>query len=129
MQLMLNLRPHPPCRPGIDRRRFLVTSLAGAIVAPLAGEAQRRQEVRRIGYLHADLGGLPVGFYEILRDGLRDFGYLEGRNLIIEHRFGDSLARLDELAAELVRLNVEVIVTPGAATDKRRRDRPPSRCP
>jgi putative ABC transport system substrate-binding protein len=95
--------------------RFIVTLALGLLTTPLAAEAQRPPEVRRIGYLHADLGGLPIGFYESLRDGLRDLGYLEGRNLVIERRSGDSLARLPELAAELVRLNVELLVTPGAA--------------
>jgi putative ABC transport system substrate-binding protein len=87
-----------------------------SLIAPLTAEGQRPPEVRRIGYLHADLGGLPAGFYEILRDGLRDLGYVEGRSLVIEYRSGNTLARLDELAAELVRLKVEVIVAPGAAT-------------
>jgi putative ABC transport system substrate-binding protein len=80
-------------------------------VAAIAG-AQRPAEVRRIGYLQ---GGISPAFYEILRQGLRDLGYVEGRNLVIEYRSGDGPARLAELAAELVRLNVEVIVTPGTA--------------
>jgi putative ABC transport system substrate-binding protein len=72
--------------------------------------------VRRIGYVHADLGGLPAGFYQVLREGLRDLGYVEGRNLVIEYRSGDNLARLNELAAELVGLKVETLVVAGAAT-------------
>jgi putative tryptophan/tyrosine transport system substrate-binding protein len=97
---------------------LLCVSVAFALclAAPLVLDAQRPPEVRRIGYLHADLGGLPSGFYEVLREGLRELGYVEGRNLIIEYRSSDDRARLAELAAELVRLNVEVIVTPGAAT-------------
>jgi len=54
------------------------------ILAPLAAEAQRPSEVRRIGYLQAGVSGLPSSFYEILREGLRDLGYVEGRNIIIE---------------------------------------------
>jgi putative ABC transport system substrate-binding protein len=100
----------------MDRRRFLLTSLAGALAAPIAAGAQRPPQVRRIGYLQADVSGFPGAFYEVLRTGLRGLGYVEGRNVVIEHRLGGSPARLDELAAELVRLNVEVIVTPGAAT-------------
>jgi putative ABC transport system substrate-binding protein len=88
----------------------------GLNLAPVATEAQRPPEVRRIGYLQADIGGLPSGFYEVLREGLRDLGYVEGRNLVIEYRAADNRVRLAELAAELVRLKVEVIVTPGAAT-------------
>jgi putative tryptophan/tyrosine transport system substrate-binding protein len=94
---------------------LLVTLTLTILVVPLGAAAQQPPEMRRIGYLHADLGGLPGGFYEILRDSLRDLGYREGENLVIEHRSGDSLARLPELAAELVRLNVEVLVTPGGA--------------
>jgi putative ABC transport system substrate-binding protein len=84
-------------------------------LVPLAGDAQRPSAVRRIGYLQADTG-LSTSFYEVLRHGLRDFGYVEGRNLVIEYRSGEDQARLAQLAAELVRLNVEVIVTPGPAT-------------
>jgi len=86
------------------------------VLAPLAAEAQRPSEVRRIGYLQAGVSGLPSSFYEILREGLRDLGYVEGRNIIIEYRAGEDRLRGAELVAELVRLNVEVIVTPGAAT-------------
>ena len=68
--------------------------------------------MRRVGYLQ---GGISPAFYENLRHGLRDLGYLEGRNLLIEDRSGESQDRLAELAAELIRLNVEVIVTPGTA--------------
>ena len=91
------------------------------ILAPLAAEAQRPSEVRRIGYLQAGVSGLPPSFYEILREGLRDLGYVEGRNIIIEYRSGEDRLRVAELAAELVRLNVEVIVTPGAATSAAKR--------
>jgi len=93
-----------------------LTVTLALLAAPLAGDAQRSPEVRRIGYLQAGISGLPLSFYEVLRQGLRDLGYVEGRNLVIEYRSGDSRARLDELAAELVQLKVEVIVTPGAAT-------------
>src|SRR5262245_28711231 len=83
----------------MTRRAFLWGFLFTMLAMPLSVEAQRLPEVRRIGYLHADLGGLPPGFYEILRDGLSELGHVEGRNLVIEHRLGDSRARLDELAA------------------------------
>src|SRR5262245_43496014 len=77
-----------------------------------ASGAQRPPEVRRIGYLQA---GTPPAFYEVLRQSLRDLGYTEGGDLVIDYRSGEGQARLAELAAELVRLNVEVIVTPGTA--------------
>jgi putative ABC transport system substrate-binding protein len=86
----------------------------GLLAGPLAVEAQRPQELRRIGYLHPGIGRLP-GFYEVLREGLRGLGWVEGRNIVIEYRSGDE-PRLAELATDLVRHNVEVIVTPGVAT-------------
>jgi ABC-type uncharacterized transport system substrate-binding protein len=98
-----------------------VVLAVGIAVAPLAAEAQRPPEVRRIGYLQGDVSGLSSAFYDILREGLRDLGYVEGRNLVIEYRSGEDRARLAELAAELVRLKVEVIVTPGAAASPARR--------
>jgi putative tryptophan/tyrosine transport system substrate-binding protein len=95
--------------------RLVAVSLALALLGtPPTAEAQRPPEVRRIGYLQAGTGGLS-GFHEILREGLGHLGYVEGRNLVIEHRSGDGEARLAELAAELVRLKVELIVTPGTA--------------
>ena len=106
----------------IDRRtvlRGLVGSALAGAMAPRTARAQRPPAMRRIGYLQAD-GGTPGGFYEVLRDGLRELGYREGRNLIVERRSGD-LARLPSLAAELVRLNVELIVTLGPAAAAARR--------
>jgi putative ABC transport system substrate-binding protein len=82
----------------------------------LTAEAQRPPEMRRIGYLGAGGDRQPARFPETLREALRELGHVEGRNLIIEYRSGDNRARLDELAAELVRLKVEIIVVPGAAT-------------
>ena len=97
--------------------RFMAVALAFVLLGVLAtAEAQRPSEVRRIAYLHANLGGLPSGFYEVLRDGLRDLGYVEGRNLIIEYRSGDNHARLNELAAELAGLRLETLVVAGAGT-------------
>jgi putative ABC transport system substrate-binding protein len=97
--------------------RFPAAALALVLLgASVTAEAERPPQVRRIGYVHADLGGLPAGFYQVLREGLRDLGYVEGRNLVIEYRSGDNLARLNELAAELVGLKVETLVVAGAAT-------------
>jgi putative ABC transport system substrate-binding protein len=86
--------------------------MLGAVAVPLTAEAQRPPEVRRIGFLQ---GGISSAFYETLRHSLRDLGYLEGRNLLIEYRSGENQDLLAELAAELIRLNVEVLVTPGTA--------------
>jgi putative tryptophan/tyrosine transport system substrate-binding protein len=99
---------HPPYRPGIDRRRFLVTSLAGALAAPLAAEAQQARKIPRIGYL-AVAPNPPLE--DAFRRGLRDWGYVEGQNLLTEYRFAEGIFdRLPGLAAELVGLRVDVIV-------------------
>jgi putative ABC transport system substrate-binding protein len=94
---------------GIDRRRFLLTSLAGALAAPLAAEAQQAGTFSRIGYLSSHS---PETFrIEAFRQGLRELGLIEGRNLTIAYRSADGkFDRLPELAAELVRLKVDVIV-------------------
>jgi putative ABC transport system substrate-binding protein len=92
----------------MDRRRFLLTSLAGALAAPLGAGAQAGK-VYRIGYLSegADQSS------PLLDESLRELGYLEGRNLVVERRFAAfKYDRLPDLAAELVRLKPDVIVTP-----------------
>ena len=80
------------------------------LVVPLATAAQPAGKVWRIGYLTSTSGRSP----ETFRQGLRDFGYMEGQNILIEHRAGKGVFEsLPGLAAELVRLPVDVIVTNG----------------
>jgi putative ABC transport system substrate-binding protein len=91
------------------KRRELIALLGAAGAWPLAGQAQQAQRLARIGYL-----GLTSAnqFSDAFRAGLRDLGYAEGRNLRIDFRFADGHEdRLPGLAAELVALNVDVIVT------------------
>jgi putative tryptophan/tyrosine transport system substrate-binding protein len=94
----------------VQRRDFLVA--AGALLAaPLVAEAQQAAKVTRIGYLSHNLAASPH-LPEAFRQGLRDLGYVEGRNLVIEYRDAEGKAeRLPALAAELVALKVDVIVT------------------
>jgi hypothetical protein len=66
----------------MDRRRFLLTSLASAFAAPLAGEAQQADKIARIGYLSLDLA-TSANLREAFLQGLRDLGYVEGRNVAI----------------------------------------------
>jgi ABC-type uncharacterized transport system substrate-binding protein len=106
----------------VDRRRFLLTSLAGALVAPLAVEAQPMGKVYRIGVLTG--GSLSSArLLAPLTGALRELGYVEGQNLVIEGRYAEGRAEsLPNLASELVRLRVDVIVTfttPATAAAKR----------
>jgi ABC-type uncharacterized transport system substrate-binding protein len=97
----------------MDRRRFLLSTLAGALAAPLAVEAQQTGRMYRIGYLGE---GTPENAL-VLEETLRELGYLgyvEGRNLVVERRFAAfKYDRLPDLAAELVRLKPDVLVTGG----------------
>ena len=92
----------------MDRRRFLL-ALASAVAVPLAAEAQAGK-MYRIGVLSPDAP--PPGFREAFRDGLRDFGYVEGENITLELRDAAGVnERLAALARELVALNPDIIVT------------------
>jgi ABC-type uncharacterized transport system substrate-binding protein len=93
----------------MDRRRFLLTSLAGALAAPLGIEAQPTAKPWRIGRLSA--GAASRAEEAAFRDGLRELGYIEGQNVLIDARYAEArVERLPGLAAELVRLNVDIIV-------------------
>src|SRR4029450_13785383 len=93
-----------------------VMLIVAALAAPLAVEAQPGK-VPRIGvllYAAAPPPGQSNPFLDAFRDGLRDLGYIEGRNVILEYRWaGGSNQRAAELAAELVRLKVAVTMPTG----------------
>ena len=91
------------------RRREFITLLSGAAAWPLAARAQQSGKLRTIGLLSA--GSMATGVFAGFDDGLRELGWTEGKNVIIERRFAENrIERLPDLAAELVRLNVDVIV-------------------
>ena len=96
------------------RRREFITLVGGAAAWPLAASAQQSRRVPRIGVL---LLGTPASFagrIEAFVEGLRDLGYIDGRTVAIEWKWGQDRAdRLPNLAAELVRSQVDVIVTGG----------------
>jgi putative ABC transport system substrate-binding protein len=80
---------------------------------PLVVEAQVPGGVPRVGFLFYGSSG-PSRELDAFREGLREFGYIEGQNIVVEYRFGSGrIERLPELAAELARLKVDVIVAPG----------------
>ena len=87
-------------------------------------EAQQPKKVPRIGYVNdSPLGSFPKIRAEAFRQGLRELGYEEGKNIVIEWRFGDGKQdRVSDPAAELVRLQVEVIVTGGPISTRRAKE-------
>ena len=94
------------------KRRESITLIGGTAAAwPLAARAQ---SAYRIGVLETTSAALNAANFDALRQGLRQHGYIEGQNLVIEYRSADGRAeRFPDLAAELVRLNVDLIVTRG----------------
>ena len=94
-------------------RRDTVLALLALGAAPLAAEAQQAAKVARIGYLSPNLAASPQ-LRDAFLQGLRDLGYVEGRNVVIEFRDADGkLERLPALATELVALKVDVILVGG----------------
>ena len=99
----------------MDRRVFLIGSI-GLLAVPLAAEAQPAPKVHRLGLLLATTASdaAYARLVEAFRQGLREVGYVEGRNIIIEYRYaGEQYERLLALAQELVQLKVDVIVSHG----------------
>jgi ABC-type uncharacterized transport system substrate-binding protein len=90
----------------MDRRHFLLTSLAGALAEPFTAAAQ--QVVPRVGFLA--MGPHPA--FDVFTRGLRDLGYADGRNIVLEPRFAEvgKPEQFDVLAADLVRRQPHVVV-------------------
>jgi len=96
----------------MNRRAFI--SLLGAAAWPLAARAREPIKVYRIGVLEQTSAAVHDAYFDAFRQGLREQGYIEGQNLVIEYRSADDRPeRYPSLAAELVRLNVDVILTRG----------------
>ena len=97
------------------RRRDFIALLGGAAVSrPLAARAQQPGRVYRIGVLEMSPAATNADNFDALRKGLRELGYLEGQNLVLDYRSADGRPeRFAQLAAELLRLNVDLIVTRG----------------
>src|SRR5262245_7834515 len=94
---------------GMDRRTFLSTMTLAVFAAPLIVEAQQRGKTLRVVELNPSAG--PQEQQRIFRQALRELGYVQGENILIEDRFAaGSDNRLREFAAEAVRLKVDVIV-------------------
>jgi putative ABC transport system substrate-binding protein len=92
------------------RRREFIMMLGGAAAWPLAARAQQPAKLAHIGFLDLGPASARASRVEALRGGLRQLGYIEGRDLVFVFRWADSIERVPELAAELVRINVDIIV-------------------
>jgi hypothetical protein len=94
----------------VNRRAF-ITGLGAVLAAPLAADAQQAGKVYRIGYLANRPSASANRYHDALRQGLRDFGYVEGQNLVIEYRWAEGRdERYPGMAADLVGRKVDVIV-------------------
>jgi putative tryptophan/tyrosine transport system substrate-binding protein len=100
----------------VDRRAFMGTLASGLLAAPRAAKAQAGK-VPRIGLLGVTSAAGYARQVEAMRQGFRDLGYVEGQNLVIEYRWAEGrYDRLPALAAELIGLQPDVIVTSGPGT-------------
>src|SRR5262245_28415467 len=91
-------------------RREVITLFGGAAAWPLTAHAQRSPKVPLLGYLTGDSDSVDLPRRKAFREGLHDLGYDEGRNIQIEYRTtGGSVEKLSDAAAELSRLNVDLI--------------------
>jgi len=103
----------------MDRRAFIGIMVGSVFASPPTVLAQQQGKVWRIGFLYfgSRQSSLESGRYEAFVQGMRELGYVEGKNIVIEKRFGDGQAeRMPSLAAELVSSKVDVIVATGSAT-------------
>ena len=105
------------CRFSIGAASIFVAALTfSLIVAPLIADAQQAPKIPRIGYLSPRARLDPLPYDRAFLQGMSELGYAEGKNVVIEWRFADgAYERLPALAAELVRLNVDVIVAPSSS--------------
>jgi ABC-type uncharacterized transport system substrate-binding protein len=94
---------------------LIVTLTLGTLAASLTAGAQQAAKVPRIGILHPGTPAATSHLFEAFKQGLREHGYVDGQNIVLERRFGENRAeRISEVGVELVRIKVDVIVT---ATD------------
>ena len=98
----------------VGRRKFIGAVAGGMLAVPLASYAQQQDKVWRIGMLETiGMAANTTNLYAF-RQGLREFGYIEGKDLLIEYRSADGRGeRFPDLATELVQMKVDLIVTRG----------------
>src|SRR5712691_7700660 len=103
-----------PTDPLMERRTFMALVSGGLLAAPIAAEAQQAGKVFQVGFLGTATPSLMSAWLTAFREGLRERGYVEGKNISMQYRWGEGKPeRFPGLAAELVGLKVDVIVTSG----------------
>jgi ABC-type uncharacterized transport system substrate-binding protein len=96
------------------KRREFVALLGASAAWPIAAYAQQPGKIFRIGFLGFGSAANWANRVEALRGGLRDLGYVDGKNIVVEFRWTETIDQLPELATELVRMNVDVIFAPSS---------------
>ena len=103
-----------PTDPLMERRTFMALVSGGLLAAPIAAEAQQAGKVFQVGFLGTATPSLMSAWLTAFREGLRERGYVEGKNISMQYRWGEGKPeRFPGLAAELIKLKVDVIVTSG----------------
>ena len=115
----VNLKAAPRTKIKNPKWIRVVTLIIAFVICGVAVEAQPPAKIPRIGYLIATAPSSYAARTEAFRQGLRELGYVEGKNIVIEYRYAEGkLDRFPALAAELVRLKVDIIVTTGATATR-----------
>src|SRR5215475_13531502 len=98
----------------MDRRAFITLVGGGFLAGPFAAEAQQPGKPSRIGFLGNSTAALEAHLVGAFREGLRDLGYVEGQNVLIEYRWAEGkYDRFSALIGELLAMKVSVIATAG----------------
>jgi putative tryptophan/tyrosine transport system substrate-binding protein len=106
--------PDTSRHPGLNRRGFVPTILAG-LIGSRPVNAQQMPRPHRVGWLTT----VPHPFLSSFREGMKDFGYVQGQNLLIDERYADGKAeRLPRLLEDLLRLRIDVLATSGSGATK-----------
>jgi putative tryptophan/tyrosine transport system substrate-binding protein len=110
----VDLRHHPPYCPDMDRRRFLLTSLAGALAAPLAGDAQQAEKAPRVGVINPLSAAAASGTIAALNDGLRQLGYIQGQSIALDYHYLEgNFDLIPSVVDGLVKAGARVLVVGG----------------
>src|SRR5258705_10414381 len=107
----------------MDRRAFIAVIGGGLLAAPLAAEAQKSEKMARVGILGIGPAPSPQELAESISTNpfwlsMREFGWVDGQNMVVERRFGESADQLRTGAADLVRLKVDVLFVSSAGLAK-----------